>query len=63
MVHGVAKLAITGRFPFSSKTEVLKFAEYIIENSLPTVPAVKQHISIAKVADSMDIASGVLRSR
>jgi Tetracyclin repressor-like, C-terminal domain len=38
MVHGIAKLAITGRLPFSSKTEVLKFAEYVIENSLPTVP-------------------------
>ena len=37
MVHGIAKLAITGRFPFSSKAEVLKFAEYVIENSLPTV--------------------------
>lgn len=38
MVHGIAKLAITGRFPFSSKTEVLKFADYVIGNSLPTVP-------------------------
>jgi AcrR family transcriptional regulator len=42
MVHGIAKLAITGRFPFSSKTEVLTFAEYVIENSLPTVPRSKQ---------------------
>jgi AcrR family transcriptional regulator len=37
MVHGIAKLAITGRFPFSSQKEILKFAEYVIENSLPTV--------------------------
>lgn len=37
MVHGIAKLAITGRFPFSSQKEVLRFAEYVIENSLPTV--------------------------
>jgi AcrR family transcriptional regulator len=37
MVHGIAKLAITGRFPFSSQKGVLKFAEYVIENSLPTV--------------------------
>jgi AcrR family transcriptional regulator len=37
MVHGIAKLAITGRFPFSSRKEILRFAEYVIENSLPTV--------------------------
>ena len=37
MVHGIAKLAITGRFPFSSQKEILRFAEYVIENSLPTV--------------------------
>jgi AcrR family transcriptional regulator len=37
IVHGIAKLAITGRFPFSSQREILKFAEYVIENSLPTV--------------------------
>jgi AcrR family transcriptional regulator len=37
MVHGIAKLAITGRFPFSSQKEILKFAEYVIANSLPTV--------------------------
>jgi AcrR family transcriptional regulator len=36
IVHGIAKLAITGRFPFSSKNEVLTFAKYVIENSLPT---------------------------
>jgi AcrR family transcriptional regulator len=35
MVHGIAKLAITGRFPFSSKNQILGFAEYVIENSLP----------------------------
>jgi AcrR family transcriptional regulator len=37
MVHGTAKLAITGRLPFSSQKEILRFAEYVIENSLPTV--------------------------
>ena len=37
MVHGIAKLAITGRFPFSSRDEVLRFAEYVISNSLPIV--------------------------
>lgn len=35
MVHGIAKLAITGRLPFQSKAEVLKFAEFVIEESLP----------------------------
>ena len=35
MVHGIAKLAITGRLPFSSKNEVLKFAAYVLENSSP----------------------------
>jgi len=37
VVHGIAKLAITGRFPFSSKNEVLRFADYVIGRSLPTV--------------------------
>jgi AcrR family transcriptional regulator len=35
MVHGIAKLAITGRLPFNSKAGVLKFAEFVIEQSLP----------------------------
>ena len=35
MVHGIAKLAITGRLPFRSNAEVLKFAEFVIEQSLP----------------------------
>jgi AcrR family transcriptional regulator len=35
MVHGIAKLAITGRLPFRSSTEVLKFAKFVIERSLP----------------------------
>ena len=35
MVHGIAKLAITGRLPFSSNAEVLKFAEFVIDQSLP----------------------------
>jgi len=35
MVHGVAKLAITGRLPFASSAEVLKFAEFVIDQSLP----------------------------
>src|SRR5215472_9129433 len=35
MVHGIAKLAITGRLPFRSNAEVLKFAEFVIDQSLP----------------------------
>jgi hypothetical protein len=43
MVHGIAKLAITGRLPFPSNTDVLKFAEFVINQSLPVrrqIPAV-----------------------
>jgi AcrR family transcriptional regulator len=35
MVHGIAKLAITGRLPFHSNAEVLKFGEFVIAHSLP----------------------------
>lgn len=35
MVHGIAKLAITGRLPFRSKAEILKFAGFVIDESLP----------------------------
>jgi hypothetical protein len=35
MVHGIAKLAITGRLPYRSKTEIPKFAEFVIDESLP----------------------------
>jgi AcrR family transcriptional regulator len=35
MVHGVAKLAITGRLPYRSKAEILKFAGFVIDESLP----------------------------
>lgn len=35
MVHGIAKLAITGRLPFPSNAEILKFAEFVIDQSLP----------------------------
>jgi AcrR family transcriptional regulator len=34
-VHGIAKLAITGRLPFQSKTKILRFAEFVIDQSLP----------------------------
>jgi AcrR family transcriptional regulator len=36
MVHGVAKLAITGRLPYRSRGGILKFAEFVINESLPT---------------------------
>jgi AcrR family transcriptional regulator len=34
MVHGVAKLAITGRLPFRSNADTLRFAEFVIDESL-----------------------------
>ena len=35
MVHGIAKLAITGRLPYRSKAEILRFAEFVMKESLP----------------------------
>lgn len=35
MVHGVAKLAITGRLPYRSTAGVMKFAAFVIDQSLP----------------------------
>ena len=35
MVHGVAKLAITGRLPYRSRSGILKFASFVIDQSLP----------------------------
>lgn len=35
MVHGIAKLAITGRLPFRSNTKILKFAGFVIDQCLP----------------------------
>ena len=34
-VHGVAKLANAGRLPFRTKAEIFRFAEYVIDQSLP----------------------------
>ncbi|MCU1337239.1 MAG: TetR family transcriptional regulator [Bryobacterales bacterium] len=34
MVHGIAKLAITERLPYQSKADILKFAEFVIDQSL-----------------------------
>jgi AcrR family transcriptional regulator len=36
MVHGVAKLAITGRLPYRTKAGIMKFASFVIDQSLPT---------------------------
>jgi len=38
MVHGVAKLAITGRLPYRKKARILKFASFVIDRSLPGRP-------------------------
>ncbi|HEX4229061.1 MAG TPA: TetR/AcrR family transcriptional regulator [Bryobacteraceae bacterium] len=34
MVHGVAKLATTGHLPYASRARILKFAEFVIDESL-----------------------------
>lgn len=35
MVHGIAKLAITGRLPYQSRADILKFTKFVISQSLP----------------------------
>jgi len=35
MVHGVAKLATAKRLPYGSKADILNFAKFVIDNSLP----------------------------
>ena len=35
LVHGIAKLAIAGRFPFRTKASMLKFAKFAIDESVP----------------------------
>lgn len=35
MVHGIAKLATARRLPLKSKADILKFAEFVIDESLP----------------------------
>jgi hypothetical protein len=34
-VHGIAKLAIRGRLPYRSRAEILRFAEFVIDEFLP----------------------------
>lgn len=34
LVHGIAKLAVTGRFPFRTKASLLKFAKFSIDESI-----------------------------
>jgi hypothetical protein len=35
MVHGIAKLATAKRLPYESRTDILKFASFVIDQSLP----------------------------
>ena len=35
MVHGIAKLATTGRLPYRSSADILSFAQFVIDHSLP----------------------------
>jgi AcrR family transcriptional regulator len=37
LVHGIAKLAIAGRLPFRTKTAMLKFAKFAIDELVPGV--------------------------
>ncbi len=37
MVHGIAKLAITQQLPYGSQPKVLKFARFVIDESLPAL--------------------------
>ena len=39
MVHGVAKLATAKRLPYESTADVLKFASFVIDESLPVTTA------------------------
>jgi hypothetical protein len=34
LVHGIAKLAVAGRFPFRTKAAMLKFANFAIDESV-----------------------------
>jgi AcrR family transcriptional regulator len=34
LVHGIAKLAVAGRFPFRTRTALLKFAKFAIDESV-----------------------------
>ena len=34
LVHGIAKLAVAGRFPFPTKTALMKFAKFAIDESV-----------------------------
>jgi AcrR family transcriptional regulator len=35
MVHGIAKLATAKRLPYESRTDIVKFARFVIDKSLP----------------------------
>jgi AcrR family transcriptional regulator len=37
LVHGIAKLAVAGRFPFRTKAAILKFAKFAIDESVHAV--------------------------
>lgn len=43
MVHGIAKLATTGRLPYRSRAETLKFAKFVIDESLPIPGEITHH--------------------
>lgn len=44
MVHGIAKLATAKRLPYESRAEILKFAKFVIDESLPVHSENHRHV-------------------
>jgi AcrR family transcriptional regulator len=44
MVHGIAKLATAKRLPYESSADVLKFARFVIDESLPVQSASRKQV-------------------
>lgn len=42
MVHGIAKLATAKRLPYQSRADILKFAKFVIDESLPVRAEVRK---------------------
>jgi Tetracyclin repressor-like, C-terminal domain len=42
MVHGIAKLATAKRLPYQSRADILKFAKFVIDESLPVRAEVRR---------------------
>jgi len=53
MVHGVAKLAITGRLPYRTTAGVMKFAAFVIDQSLPRADEERGPASLVSKGDAI----------